>query len=109
MTARRTEIDVVSCLPFAGVHAACLPGLWTGVSNERLSWSAPSHTWFGCSPSRPAITGVSRTQSFKTGRAFQLALAWMGASAVQKVRSGGAPTTGITMRRPIATTTRIRR
>src|SRR5438128_3529831 len=83
MKASRTEIDVVSCLPFAGMHAACLLVLWTGVSTTALSVCALSYL-----VRMFAITaGYHRCfshVSFKTGRLFQFALAWIGASAAQK-------------------------
>ena len=37
-----------------------------------------------CSSSRPAFTVIFLTGAFKTSRVFQFALAWMGASSVQK-------------------------
>ncbi len=69
-------------LPFLGVHAACLAVLWTGVSpvafavgtltllTRMFGLTAGYHRYF-CH------------RSFRTSRAFQFVLAWLGASAAQ--------------------------
>jgi stearoyl-CoA desaturase (delta-9 desaturase) len=74
---------VLASLPFVGMHAACLLVFWTGVSAtavlacgamyfvRMLAITAGYHRYFSHA-------------SYKTSRAFQFVLAWLGCSAAQK-------------------------
>jgi stearoyl-CoA desaturase (Delta-9 desaturase) len=70
-------------LPFIGVHLACLGAFWTGVSWQALALCAALYVirMFGIT------AGYHRYfahRSYRTSRAFQFVLAWIGGSAVQK-------------------------
>ncbi|MCY4029042.1 MAG: acyl-CoA desaturase [Acidobacteria bacterium] len=75
-------IDWLGGLPFLGVHAACLAVVWTGVSPVAIAVGALTllTRMFGLT------AGYHRYfchRSFRTTRAFQFVLAWLGASAAQ--------------------------
>jgi stearoyl-CoA desaturase (delta-9 desaturase) len=77
------RIDWLRSLPFIGVHLACLGAFWTGVSWQALVLCAGLYVirMFGIT------AGYHRYfahRSYKTSRAFQFVLAWIGGSAVQK-------------------------
>jgi stearoyl-CoA desaturase (delta-9 desaturase) len=74
--------DLRVCWPLCAVHAGALLVLWTGWSAEALAVAAAVHVvrTFGLT------VGYHRYlshRSFRTSRAFQLVLAWLGASAAQ--------------------------
>lgn len=83
MIAERHRIAWIPSLPFFALHAACLAAFWTGVSWQVLALCAATYTvrMFG-------ITGAYHRyfshRSYKTSRAFQFVLAWIGCSAAQK-------------------------
>jgi stearoyl-CoA desaturase (delta-9 desaturase) len=83
MTAPADKIDVLSSMPFAGMHAACLLVFWTGISKTAVAACAISYV-----VRMFAITaGYHRYfshVSFRTSRGFQFILAWLGATAAQK-------------------------
>ena len=65
------------------MHLACLGVLWTGVTAQALALCAALYLvrMFG------VTAGYHRYfshRAFKTGRAFQFALAWLGCNACQK-------------------------
>lgn len=70
-------------VPFFALHAACLPALWIGLQPVEFAVA------FGAYLARMfAITGGYHRYfahaSFRTGRAFQFVLAWLGAASAQK-------------------------
>ena len=77
------RIEYWASLPFLSMHLACLLALWTGVSVAAVAVCLALH-----GVRMFAITaGYHRYfshRSFKTGRVFQFALAWVGATAAQK-------------------------
>jgi stearoyl-CoA desaturase (Delta-9 desaturase) len=83
VTPARDRCDVFATVPFAVVHAACLLVFWTGVSTAAVLACATMYA-----VRMFAITaGYHRYfshASYKTSRAFQFVLAWLGASAAQK-------------------------
>ena len=75
-------IDWLCGIPFLAVHAACLAVVWTGVSPIALAVGAVTllTRMFGLT------AGYHRYfchRTFRTTRAFQFVLAWLGASAAQ--------------------------
>ena len=77
------RVDWVRCLPFLGLHVACLAVIWVG-------WS-PFALWFALAlyvVRMFAITGFYHRyfshKTFKTTRAFQFVIALWGNSAVQR-------------------------
>ena len=77
------RLDLLPRALYWGVHAACLLALWTGVSRGALLLLAA--TLFG---RMFAITGGYHRyfahRTFRTSRAFQFVLAFLGASSAQK-------------------------
>ena len=79
----RHRIEWFQSLPFFAMHAACAAAFWTGVSWKALALCAGTYAirMFG-------ITGGYHRyfshRSYRTGRAFQFVLAWIGCSAAQK-------------------------
>ena len=77
------RIEWISSLPFFAVHAACLAAFWTGVSWQAIALCVALYVsrCFG-------ITGGYHRyfshRSYRTSRAFQFVLAWLGCSAAQK-------------------------
>lgn len=80
---RREDLDWLKALPFVAVHAACVGAWWTGVTWTAAMLCAATYVirMFG-------ITGGYHRyfahRSYRTGRAFQFVLAWLGCSALQK-------------------------
>jgi stearoyl-CoA desaturase (delta-9 desaturase) len=83
MRAPDEVIDWWSSLPFLGMHAACLLVFWTGVSRAALTVCLALYAirMFG-------ITGGYHRyfshRTYKTSRAVQFALAWIGGMSAQK-------------------------
>jgi stearoyl-CoA desaturase (delta-9 desaturase) len=76
------RFDLRVCLPLLAVHAGCLLALFTGTSGTALAACAALFALraFGLT------AGYHRYfahRAYRTSRAFQLALAWLGASAAQ--------------------------
>lgn len=76
------RFDLRACLPLVSVHAGCLLALATGTSTTALAACAALFVLraFG------VAAGYHRYfahRAYRTSRAFQLALAWLGASAAQ--------------------------
>jgi len=81
--AEQERIRKLRSLPFAALHAACLLVFWSGVSPAAVAACIFLYyiRMFGIT------AGYHRYfshMSFKTGRAFQFVLAWLGASSMQK-------------------------
>jgi stearoyl-CoA desaturase (delta-9 desaturase) len=80
---RPPRVHLLTCLPFIGVHLACLGAFWTGVS-----WKAVLLAVATYGIRMFAITGGYHRyfahRSYRTSRVFQCALAIVGCSAVQK-------------------------
>ena len=80
---RTGTIDLMTSIPFLGVHAACFLVLWTGVSPvaAAVGFATLAIRMFG-------LTGGYHRyfchHSYKTSRWFQFVLAWTGTSAAQK-------------------------
>lgn len=77
------RIDVIGSLPFVSMHLACLLVIWTGVSGVAVAVCLTLYglRMFGIT------AGYHRYfshRSYKTSRAFQFALGWLGAMAAQK-------------------------
>jgi stearoyl-CoA desaturase (Delta-9 desaturase) len=79
----RRRVDYAASVPFFAIHLATLLAFWTGVS-----WAAFAVCCLTYAVRMFGITaGFHRYfshRSFKTSRVFRFALAWMGASSVQK-------------------------
>jgi stearoyl-CoA desaturase (delta-9 desaturase) len=77
------KFDLLGSLPFLGVHAGCLLAAWSGVSVAAVAvcFILYGIRMFG-------ITGGYHRyfshRSYKTSRAFQFVLGWIGAMAAQK-------------------------
>ncbi len=81
---RRNRVtERISLFIFWGIHVACLSAIWTGVSARAVAIAIALY-WLRMF----AITGGYHRyfshRTYKTSRWFQFALAWLGASSVQK-------------------------
>ena len=83
VSADRYHINWITNLPFLGMHVACLGAFWV-----RLSWKAAALCAALYAIRMFGITaGYHRYfshRSYRTSRALQFALAWIGCSALQK-------------------------
>ena len=77
------KVNWVRSIPFFGMHAACLLAFWAGIS-----WIAVLTCLFLYYVRMFGITGGYHRYfshaSYKTSRAFQFFMAWLGASSMQK-------------------------
>jgi stearoyl-CoA desaturase (Delta-9 desaturase) len=83
VSAERYHIDWIRNLPFLGMHAACLGAFWVAFSWKAVALCAALYAirMFGIT------AGYHRYfshRSYRTSRAFQFVLAWIGCSALQK-------------------------
>ena len=82
-SARGDAIDWLRCIPFVGMHVACLAVFWTGASAVAL-WTTVCLYLLRMF----AITGFYHRyfshRSFKTSRWFQTLMAWVGCASVQR-------------------------
>jgi stearoyl-CoA desaturase (delta-9 desaturase) len=80
---RQDKIELAPNLPLVAMHLACGLAWWTGVSRWSLIVCVLLYLFrmFGLTAGYHRYFSHS---SYKTGRAFQFVLAWLGCSAVQK-------------------------